>query len=363
MAPNPPPPRRGHLSDGRDILYFDDAGSPAASMPPPADERLPEARPAPGELRLDALVDEWVIHAPHRQERTHLPAAADCPLCPTRDDARTEIPAPAYDVVVFENRFPSLPASSAGGRPEASGGRSEVVVYADDHEAQFASLPPERHRTIAEAWAHRERELRDDPATAQAFVFENRGEPIGVTLHHPHGQIYAYPFVPPRAGRMRDIAREHRSRTGSCLGCDLLGAELDAGRRIVAEDPIGVAYVPHAARWPYEVHVVPRRHAASLTDLDADERFALVRLQADVLGRLDALFGTRVPYMAGWFPIARDTDPADHHLRLDIVTPQRDAGKLKYLAGSESLMGAFIGDVLPEVAARHLRDAQPASRP
>ena len=355
MPPTPPDPRRAHLADGRDILYFDDAGSPAALEEPPVDQRLPEPRPAPGELRHDALLDEWVIQAPHRQERTHLPEVADCPLCPTLGDVRTEIPASAYDVVVFENRFPSLPASPADRRAEPSGGRCEVVCYADDHEAQFASLPSERLRTIVEAWAHRERELEADTRTAQVFIFENRGEQIGVTLHHPHGQIYAYPFVPARAARMRTIAGEHQARTGSCLGCHLLAAELADGRRIVADETAAVAYVPVAARWPYEVHVVPRRHASSLGALSAAERFAMVRLQADVLARLDGVFGTRVPYMAGWFPVPRGTDPADHHLRLEIVSPQRDVGKLKYLAGSESLMGAFVGDVVPEVAAQRLR--------
>ena len=349
-------PRRGRLADGREILFFDDAGTEPKGEPP-MDERAAEPRAAIAELRHDLLRDEWIIHAPHRQDRTHLPGRSDCPLCPTRAGTSTEVPTDAYDVVVFENRFPSLPASPTNGRRETPAGRSEVVCYADDHDAQFASLSVERLRTIVEAWAQREEELGADPATAQVFTFENRGEEIGVTLHHPHGQIYAYPFVPPRAARLAEVATAHRSRTGSCLGCDLLASELADGRRIVGEDADAVAYVPSAARWPYEIHVVPRRHASSLNALTPAERLALVRLEADVLARLDAAFATRVPYMAGWFPTARDADPAAHHLRVEIVSPQRDVGKLKYLAGSEALMGAFISDVPPESAAARLRSA------
>jgi UDPglucose--hexose-1-phosphate uridylyltransferase len=356
MPAAPPDPRRGTLADGREILYFDDVRSAVADAVVP-DRRSLERRPTAGELRHDDLSGEWVVHAPHRQDRTHLPEVADCPLCPTRGDAQTEIPATSYDVVVFENRFPSLPAAPADGGPPA-GGRAEVVCYADDHEAQFGSLPPERLRTIAEAWAHRERALAADPATALVFTFENRGEEIGVTLHHPHGQIYAYPFVPPRAARLREVSTAYHARTASCLGCDLLAAEIADGRRIVRSDADAVAYVPVAARWPYEIHVVPRRHTSTLADLTATERFAMVRLQADVLARLDTVFAARVPYMAGWFPKARDADRAAHHLRLEIASPQRDAGKLKYLAGSESLMGVFIGDVVPEVAAQRLRESR-----
>jgi UDPglucose--hexose-1-phosphate uridylyltransferase len=353
--PTPPPdPRRGLLADGRAILYFDDGGGRDYGEPP-QDPRDAEARPAPGQLRHDPLLDEWVIQAPHRQQRTHLPAASECPLCPSRAGSSTEIPASAYDVVVFENRFPSLPAVPPPGADGPRGGRCEVICYADDHDAQFASLPDVRLRTIADAWTHREVELSASSDSAQVFIFENRGEEIGVTLHHPHGQIYAYPFVPPRPARLAEVAAAHHRSTQHCLGCRLLEDELQDGRRVVAEAEEAVAYVPVAARWPYEVHVVPRRHAASLAELETDERLGLVRVQADVVARLDQLFGRRVPYMAGWYPIGRGDDPAAHHLRLSVVSPQREPAKLKYLAGSESLMGAFIGDMLPEVAAERLQ--------
>ena len=341
-------PRRATLSDGRAILYFDDADR--LPRPAPTDERGLSRPEMVAELRRDRLLDEWIIVATHRQDRTHLPAARDCPLCPTRTaGAATEVPADAYDVVVFENRFPSLPAAVPG---EAPAGRAEVICYASDHDASFSTLPAERLDTIAAAWVHRSVELAAQAGVAYVLPFENRGEQIGVTLHHPHGQVYAYPFVPPRIGRMVSVA----DATDGCLGCAELEREL-AGERVVAAWPLAIAYVPEAARWPYEVHVVPRRHVASLADSTIDERAELVRLQADVLARLDRLFDRPAPYMAGWLQAPVTPMAGQWHLRLQVVSPQRDAAKLKFLAGSESLAGAFINDVRPEVAAARLRDA------
>jgi UDPglucose--hexose-1-phosphate uridylyltransferase len=347
--------RTGRLADGRDIIYFDDPSSTGADASPPADRRDLPPVPAPAELRRDRLVDEWVIVATHRQTRTFLPPTRDCPLCPSRGDAQTEIPAPAYDVVVFENRFPSLPAT--GGEVEGPAGRCEVICYSDEHEASFATLSDERLATISRAWAERTAALGADTGVAYVFCFENRGEQIGVTLHHPHGQIYAYPFIPPRAERMLSAADAHRRRTGTCLACDLLDDELADGRRIVASTESAVAYVPHAARWPYEIHVLPRRHVPDLPALADAERDDVVRLQADVLHRLDGLFDAPVPYIAGWIQAPSHEQRDVLHLRLQIVSPQRDVGKLKYLAGSEAAMGAWINDVLPEDAAKRLREA------
>jgi UDPglucose--hexose-1-phosphate uridylyltransferase len=346
MHPDPEP-RRGTLSDSREILYFDDAGAVRES--PVVDPRDLDAPPKPAELRLDRLTGEWVIVAAARQDRTFLPAASDCPLCPSRHGAQTEIPDSDYDVAVFQNRFPSLPAAVAGAAPA---GRSEVVCYSSAHEASFATLPAERLRSIGRAWVHRTRELSADTAVAAVLCFENRGVEIGVTLHHPHGQIYAYPYVPPRIGRLVMTAEEHRDRTGACLACEVLANELADGRRIVADGEHAVAYVPEAARWPWEIHVVPRRHVDRLPALDPEELEELVLLEADVLARLDNLFARPAPYMAGWLQAPRDTDL---HLRLEVISPLRAADRLKYLAGSESLAGAFINDIRPEEAAERLR--------
>jgi UDPglucose--hexose-1-phosphate uridylyltransferase len=348
--PTPSQPRRAHLADGREILYFDDAGSLPREAPP--DPRSLPPRDEPAELRRDRLVDEWVIVAGHRQARTFLPPASACPLCPSRDGRHSEVPAGEYDVVVFENRFPSLPAAAPGETPH---GRCDVVVYSSDHDASFAELREQRLRTIGAAWAQRTAELSAEPGVASVFVFENRGVEIGVTLHHPHGQVYAYPFVPPRLERMIAVARRHEA--DGCLGCALLTDELAAGERVVAQSQHAVAYVPPAARWPFEIHVVPRRHVPDLAAVDEAERDELVMLEANMLLRLDRLFGVPAPYMAGWLQAPTGEGRDLGHLRLEIASPRRAADKLKYLAGSESLAGAWINDIRPEDAARRLREA------
>ena len=350
-------PRSAHLADGRSIHYFDDL--PGRFGDPAPDRRALVSEPSSAELRHDALLDEWVVVATHRQTRTHLPAARDCPLCPSTEHNATEIPASAYDVVVFENRFPSLPAAAPGGPAR---GRCEVICYSSDHNATFAGLDDDRLRTVADAWLSRSEALAAEPGVEYLLCFENRGEEIGVTLHHPHGQIYAYPYIPSRVARLIATSAQHRQRADSCIGCDLLAEELTDGRRIVVAGEHAVAYVPFAARWPFELHVVPRRHVTSLGGLTGEELDELVALQAEVLHRLDAVFEGAVPYMAGWLgaPVAEGSEPL--HLRLEIISPQREFGKLKFLAGSETLAGAFINDVRPEEAAERLRRAPGRSR-
>jgi UDPglucose--hexose-1-phosphate uridylyltransferase len=357
----PVPPLRTRLSDGREILYFDDAPGADRSA---RDERGLQPVTTSSELRHDPFTDEWVVIADHRQTRTFLPSASQCPLCPTRDGLRSEVPASSYDVVVFENRFPSLagtapaplPASDAGALVSAAGtGRCEVVVFTDDHDAVLARLPPQRVRTLVDAWAHRSTELARQPGVEQVFVFENRGADIGVTLQHPHGQVYAYPFVPPRARQLANAARAHRARTGGCLVCDRLALELAADERVVLRGRAWSAVVPFAARWPFEVHVVPHRHVRSLPDLDDAERDELAVLWTDVLRRLDGVFDIEMPYIASWqqAPVRE----ADGHLFGQVLSLRRAPDKLKHLAGSESAAGAWVGDVRPETAARALRAA------
>jgi len=334
------------LADGRELIYFDRRDDVDRSA---ADERPLPPRPAPSQLRHDPLLDEWVAIAAHRQDRTFLPSTDDCPLCPSSPGHLTEVPSPDYEVVVFENRFPSY--GPAG--PDMPGGRCEVVCFSSDHNASFASLPPAQVQTVLEAWADRTRELSALPGVEQVFCFENRGEAIGVTLSHPHGQIYAYPFVAPRTRQMLDVAR----RYAGDLFADVLAAERKQGERVVASNDLWTAFVPRAPRYPYELHVFPHRPLPDLTGLDQEERAAFGELYLDVLGRLDRLFGFPLPYVSAWHqaPVNRDRDLAWLHLELFSI--QRAPGKLKFLAGSESAMGAFVNDVSPEQAAERLRNA------
>jgi UDPglucose--hexose-1-phosphate uridylyltransferase len=344
------------LADGRDLIYFDRQDGANRSAP---DTRTLPPPPLSSELRRDRLLGEWVTIAAHRQDRTHLPPSDQCPLCPSVPGRPTEVPASDYEVVVFENRFPSYsgrpPAEMDGVTPGL--GRCEVVCFSSDHDASFATLCPSQVRTVMEAWADRTAELSALPGVAQVFCFENRGAEIGVTLAHPHGQIYAYPFVTPRTERMLGVARAHRERTGRDLFADVLAAERAAELRIVASNDLWTAFVPEAARWPFEVHVFPHRKVPDLAALSAAERDAFGPLYVDVLNRLDRLFGVPMPYVSAWHqaPVSTDRDLA--YLHLQLFSTRRAAGKLKYLAGSEAAMGAFVNDIYPEDAARRLRAA------
>jgi UDPglucose--hexose-1-phosphate uridylyltransferase len=349
------------LSDGRELIYFDERPGRDRSRP---DTRDLDPTLTASQIRYDPLVDQWVVIAGHRQARTHLPSVADCPLCPSSAGNVTEIPDDDYDVVVFENRFPSLasgPAQiAAAPHPESDSpfaerpgiGRCEVVCFTPDHDSSFAQLTPGRVTTVLEAWTDRTRELSRLPGVQHVFVFENRGEEIGVTLGHPHGQIYAYPFVPPRTQRMIRTAERH----GSCLHCAALAAEQAAGVRVVGETSRWLAFVPHAARWPFEVHLYPRRHVPDLTELDDAERAEFPSLYLDVLHRFDGIFGTQMPYIAGWQQAPVRHSREQGHLFLQVFSIRRAPNKLKYLAGSEAAMGVFINDIAPEEAARMLRE-------
>jgi UDPglucose--hexose-1-phosphate uridylyltransferase len=320
------------LADGREIIYFDDVLVDRSAV----DIRELEPFAPAAELRHDLLHDEPVLIAAHRQNRTFQPAPGACPLCPGE-----EIPGDGYHVVSFENRFPSL------GGP--AGGRCEVVCFTDDHDGSFGALSRQRLSTVGAAWADRTAELGKLPGVEYVAVFENRGAEIGATLSHPHGQIYAFPYVPPTVARVRESA----ARFGEgCVVCHLAAT---AGPRLVAETGHFLAFVPEAARWPYEAYVTPRTCVPDLAALAPERRDELIGLYANVLRRFDLLFGDPVPYMAVWYQTPVRGEGLSH-LYARIYTPRRTADKLKFLASSETGFGAFINDVLPERSAALLKE-------
>jgi UDPglucose--hexose-1-phosphate uridylyltransferase len=344
----------GRLADGREIVYFDEApGSgrdlvrDTRDLPPlPPGPPLPVGSTEQG-IRWDELAGEWVVIAAARQDRTFLPPPDQCPLDPSRPGRPTEIPADNYDVVVFENRFPSLREPL---------GRCEVVCFTSDHYSCFSRLTPERVRTVFEAWVDRTEVLSALPGTEQVYCFENRGEEIGVTLSHPHGQIYAFPFVTPRTAQMVQRARSYQ---GDNLFDDLVAAEARAAVRVVARNEHWIAFVPEAARWPYEVRIFPAARVPDLPATGEAAREAFGPLYLDVLRRFDALFGQPVPYIAAWHQAPVSDEPARRQFaaHLQVLSVRRAAGKLKYLAGTESGAGVWINDIVPEEAAQRLREA------
>ena len=354
-----------HLADGREIIYFDD--TPNAPERTAKDTRdLPEQAPH-SVIRRDPLTDEWVAIASHRQTRTYKPPPDLCPLCPSSPGRPTEIPESDYDVVVFENRFPSFAQSVPDTEPTVPGmpmvrmapgqGRCDVVCFTSNHNQSFGELSPSRVRTVVDVWADRTVEFGKLPGVQQVFPFENRGEEIGVTLSHPHGQIYGYPFVTPKTERMLTTARAYLAEHGRPVLGDVLAAERAAGTRVVASGEHWTAFVPAAARWPVEVHVVPHRQVPDIPALSEAERDDFADLYLRVLHQLDALYGRPLPYIAAWHqaPVRTDRDLAWLHLEVFSVLRTKD--KLKYLAGSESGMAVWINDATPEQIAERLRAA------
>lgn len=352
--------RRSHLADGREIVYFDDPGHTRGAPSP--DERDLDARPATATLRRDPLTLEWISMATSRQGRVHLPPPELDPLAPQGPGNPSEIP-DDYDVVVFENRSPAFgpalgsidPSSDVGAPIEEHGtavGRCEVVCFSPERQGSFATQSLVRVRTIVEALAHRTAELSELPGIAQVFPFENRGVEIGVTLHHPHGQVYGYPFVTPRTKSVGWAIDQS--------GPDLMQRVVDAeraGPRVLFAGEHVTAYVPYAARWPLEVHVTANRHVPDLAEATVAERAEFARTALRVTRALDLIYDAPLPYIAAWHqaPVRELRDRM--RLSWHVTSPRRSAEKLKYLAGSEAAMGAWVGDILPERGAAIVRDA------
>lgn len=313
-------------------------------------------------MRWHPLAQEWVIYAAHRQERTFLPH--EDPLAPTSNpDRPTELPAGEYDVAVFENRFPSL-AADPGTQPPVDGvaaqpafGRTEVVVFSQES-TSLCELEDDHVALILRVLGHRTHALA---AQGMRYVlpFENRGVEMGVTLHHPHAQIYAYPFLPGQQARTLYAQRAHYGRTGRTMVADIIEGERTSKLRLLRDDGDAISFVPPFARFPYETWVAPTRPgAAVISDMSEAEVLALARVLKDSLRRLDALFSMPMPYLMT-FNHAPCTPCPEWTFRIEIWPIRRAANKLKYLAGTELGAGVFASDVTPEKAAEALRGALP----
>lgn len=309
------------------------------------------------DLRFDPLRKEWVAYATERNDRTFLPTDF-CPLCPSGPGGASEVPLDTFEVVVFENRFPAFGPDRNGGRPVRPPTTGcEVVVYTPEHTSTLAQLPVERVRLLVDVWADRYRGLGARSEVEYVYIFENKGEEIGVTLHHPHGQIYALPFVPPFAEAELRASREHHEAEGRCLHCDELKAETEGPRLLFVEGSVS-AFVPHAARWPYEVHVYPRRHVGSIDELDEAERWDLAGALLRVASTYDAHFGFSTPYVMAMHQAPTDGRAwPEAHLHVEFYPPHRRSDRLKHLAGVELGAGTYVNDTRPEETAAQLRRA------
>ncbi len=361
------------LADGRELIYFDDPDTTLGAERA-VDSRTLDARGETATMRLDVLTGDWITVAANRQNRVMMPSADADPLAPQSPTNPSEVPS-LYDVAVFENRSPAFgPALSVatGTAPEASNpprglddlsalglgrtrtsvGRCEVVCFSPEHTGSFGTQSVTRARTVIEAWADRTAALSKLPGIEQIFPFENRGEAIGVTLPHPHGQIYAYPYVTPRTTRLLDSI----DRTAPDLFQHILESE-QASERVVFRGEHWTAFVPFAARWPLEVHLMPHRHVPDFAETTDAERDELAPLYLRLLRGVDALYDTPTPYIAAWHQAPVNVGRDSVRLHLQLTSPRRAADKLKFLAGSEAAMWAWAAEVTPEQGAARIREA------
>ncbi len=312
-------------------------------------------------LRWNPLQREWVSVAAARQDRPQMPKDW-CPFCPG-----SGLVPDHYDTWLYPNDFAAFSLSDppfedkhADFVTTGARGVCDVVIYHPDHRLLPSAMSAEHWAKVVDLWTRRTGELFAIPDIAMVHVFENAGEAIGVTMPHPHGQMYALPMIPPMIQRELDSTRVHFEATqGECLYCRLLAEELRAGLRIVLESAHFVAFVPFHAKWPGEIQIYPRRHAQSLLDLSGEERSELARMIKAVRLKYDNLWGFPIPLIMMVRQRPAQGEHPYYHLHIEFCPIQRSRGKLKYLAGVESGTGLFLNDTVAEDKAEELRKTAP----
>ena len=333
------------------------------------------------ELRFDPIKNQFVAIATRRQNRTFHPPKDFCPLCPTKPgEMQTEIPASDYDIVVFENKFPTFsrfPDKLSLGKLDSealhggklaseeeflpyikkeSKGICEVVCYTSNHDLFLEDMPEKKISNLIKVWMDRYAELGGKNYIKYILIFENKGKEIGVTLSHPHGQIYAFPYIPAVILEELKSSKKYYRRNKKCLHCKIIEREIKDKSRVIIKNNSFIAFIPFYARWSYEVHIYSLRHVGSLYELKNKEVTSLAKIIKELINRYNKLFDFRMPYV-----MVIHQNPTDnknynyYHLHFEFYPPYRTKDKLKYMAGCELGAGTFINDTLPEEKAEELR--------
>lgn len=301
-----------------------------------------------GELRHDVLEDEWRVISAHRQDRPNLPGDA-CPFCPGGLEARDP-----YHVRVFPNRWPPMtpgepPLLDAAAGVAVARGAAEIILYTPDHRGSLGGLDDDDLALVVGTWQDRTAVLGARPEVAYVLCFENRGAEVGATIPHPHGQIYGFPFVPPRVRRILDARL--------CRVC----ADLAAADLLLGPDDLVRCWLPRASAWPYAFRLAPTRHAAGLDELSESESASFRRHLSEGLRAIDALWDTPMPYMLDLHQAPSDGAAwLNAHMWLEVACPLRAPLVRRFVAAGEIGSGTYQNPVRPEDAARALRAVWPA---
>jgi UDPglucose--hexose-1-phosphate uridylyltransferase len=313
------------------------------------------------ELRWDPILNQWIIVSGKRGKRPQLPKGS-CPFCPGSE----EVPETGWTVLSLPNRFPALLPDAPPHEPESgrlyrcrpSWGVCEVLVYSPQHNATLADLRVENVKAVIDLWTQRFKELGERNYVKYVFIFENKGRIIGATLDHPHGQLYAFPFIPYLIRRELASSRRYWRRTGRCLFCKIIEKEKRDNVRVVCENEDFLCFLPFFAHWPYGVHIYPKRHIGALTALTDKEKNLLASILKNVLIKFDNLFNMSFPYMMVLHQ--RPTDGKDYtyyHFHVEFYPPYREKDKIKYFASVETGTGTVTFDYTPEMKAKDLRES------
>jgi UDPglucose--hexose-1-phosphate uridylyltransferase len=305
-------------------------------------------------LRWNPVLREWVIVSPARHKRPVL-GKEGCPFCPGSEETKGN-----WKVLTLPNRYPALSQDSETTPSEggyvirSAKGLCEVVVTSRRHDDRMDTMSIGQIVKVLSVFAGRTRALSGAQHVKYVYVFENFGPAIGVTLTHPHAQIYAMPFIPPIVRRELSSARQHRKSYGRCLFCTILGREISSRTRLVDVNEHFVAFIPFYARWAFEVHVYPRRHVGFLFELSPSELSGLARLLRRVVSAFNTRYGFPFSYVMALHqaPVGGDRS---FHFHIEFYPPHREGDKLKHLAGIEQGVGTFLADTLPEERAGELR--------
>lgn len=312
------------------------------------------------ELRWHPLTKDWVMIASHRQGRPQMPKDW-CPFCPSGGKV------PNYEVMEYDNDFPALSQNPPEPDPVMTGffrtapayGKCEVILYSPKHTITLPELPVSHIRKLVDLWTERFEAISKDESVKYVFIFENRGEVVGVTMPHPHGQIYGYPWIPKKIELEIASAKEFHAAAGECIFCRMLREEQDRRERIIFENEHFSVVLPFFTEYPYGVYIYARRHFQNLAQMTDGEKTALAATLRDTVGTLDALFGKPFPYMMCMHqnPVNSGDFSDDYHFHIEFFPPMRSGDKQKFNAASETGVWAHCNPTAPEEKAVELREA------
>ena len=313
------------------------------------------------ELRWHPLIKDWVMIASHRQNRPQMPKNW-CPFCPGSGKVPDE-----FEVYKYDNDFPALSqdppvpddvATEIYKTAEAYG-KCEVILYSPEHTITLPELSLDHVKKLVDLWTERFIEIKKDDKIKYVFIFENRGDVVGVTMPHPHGQIYGYPFIPKKLELEIEACKEHFEAKNSCLFCDMVKDELQFQKRVIFENEDFLVYLPFFVEYPYGVYIASKNHKQNLDQFTESEKLNLAKTVRETVGTLDALFNTQFPYMMCMHqaPVNSGDFSDYYHFHIEFFPPMRAADKQKFNASSETGAWAHCNPTAPEDKAEELREA------